>query len=121
MNAHSVRTSLVCGCHFSFAAVIMHTCLPSLYMYLLFTQLDNNDDHIDSHSGYVHHLNNTDEMKVTAMGASEPSFVSAKKSSGEWDWTIRLGNGEKKVLGISARDQCLAMNVWTEFENGQKG
>jgi hypothetical protein len=45
-------------------------------MYLLFTQLDNNDDHVDSHSGYVHHLNNTDEMKVTAMGlASRRSYL----------------------------------------------
>lgn len=78
-------------------------------------------NHVDSHSGYVHHLNNTDEMKVTAMAASEPSSVSAKKSSVERDLTIRLGNGEKKVLGISARDRCLAMNIWIKFENGQKG
>jgi hypothetical protein len=30
MDAPSVRTSLVCGCHFSFAAVMTCTCLPSL-------------------------------------------------------------------------------------------
>jgi hypothetical protein len=76
---------------------------------------------MSSHFGYVHHLNNTDEMKVTAMGASEPSSVSAKKSSGEWNETIRLGNGEKRALGISARGQCLAINVWIKFENRQKG
>lgn len=69
----------------------------------------------------VHIFNVNEEMKVTAVGTSEPSSVSVKKSGGEWDRTIRPGDGEEKTLGVSAGDQCFAMNVWIKFENGQKG
>jgi hypothetical protein len=48
---------LVCGCHFSFAAVMTCTCLPSFITYPLLAQIDNNDDDINIHSGYVHHMN----------------------------------------------------------------
>jgi hypothetical protein len=46
VNAPSVGTLLVCGCHFSFAAVMTCTCLPSLNMYLLLAQIDNNNNDI---------------------------------------------------------------------------
>jgi tetratricopeptide (TPR) repeat protein len=58
VNAPSVGTLLVCGCHFSFAAVMTCTCLPSLNMYLLLAQIDNNNNDINAHFGDVHHLNN---------------------------------------------------------------
>jgi hypothetical protein len=56
VNAPSVKTSLVCGCHFSFAVVITCTRLPSLYMYLLLVNIDNNN--VSARFGYVHHANN---------------------------------------------------------------
>jgi hypothetical protein len=57
VSAPSVRTSLVCSCNFSFAAVMSCTCLPSFNMYLLFVQIDNNNN-VNAHFGYVHHMNN---------------------------------------------------------------
>jgi hypothetical protein len=58
MNAPSVRTLLVYGCHFSFATVMTYTCLPSFNMYLLLAQINNNNNIIDAHFGYVHYMNN---------------------------------------------------------------
>jgi hypothetical protein len=48
----------VCGCHFSFAAVMTCTCVLSFNMYLLLAQIDNNNN-INAHFGYVHHVNNS--------------------------------------------------------------
>jgi hypothetical protein len=58
---------LVCGCHFSFAAVMTFTCLPSLNMYLLLSQIDNNNNNINVHFGYVHHMNNILKSRVEVV------------------------------------------------------
>jgi hypothetical protein len=59
VSTPSVRTSLVCGYHFSFAAVMTCTYLPFFNMYLLLAQIDNNNNNINANFGYVHHMNNS--------------------------------------------------------------
>jgi hypothetical protein len=56
VNAPSVRTSLVCGCHFSVAAVIAYTAFFPLHVSTACSDRHNNNT--NAHFGYVHHLNN---------------------------------------------------------------
>ena len=58
VNAPSVRTSLVCGCHFSVAAVIAYTAFFPLHVSTACSDRHNNNN-TNAHFGYVHHLNNT--------------------------------------------------------------
>jgi hypothetical protein len=57
VNAPSVRTSLVCGCHFSVAAVIAYTAFFPLHVSTACSDRHNNNN-TNAHFGYVHHLNN---------------------------------------------------------------
>jgi hypothetical protein len=40
------------------AAEVTYTCFPSFYIYLLLARMDNNNNNVHTHFGYVHHLNN---------------------------------------------------------------
>jgi hypothetical protein len=57
VNAPSVRTSLVCGCHFSVAAVIAYAAFFPLHVSTACSDRYNNNN-TNAHFGYVHHLNN---------------------------------------------------------------
>jgi hypothetical protein len=57
-------------------------------------------------------------MKLTAVGTSESSSVSTRKSGGEWDRVVRPRVGEEVTLSISAGEQCFALKVKIKLETG---
>jgi hypothetical protein len=70
-KAPSVRMLLVCGRHYSFAVVATYGRLPSLYLYLLLAQIDNNNNNTDAHLGYLHHLNDKLFVQYVVISASQ--------------------------------------------------
>lgn len=68
----------------------------------------------------LHIFDIVEDMTVTAVGTSESSSVSTRKSGQDWERTVRPKAGEEITLSVSAGEQCFALNVRIKFEVAHK-